>query len=561
MIRLFAILLSLLPLSLERTPDGKLQLTYERDGRIESVITGDDGVTWSAPAVIPGPAGNLQGKPVVLRSGMYLRPVQKDSCVAVEASMDRGKNWMQFGGNIRLTEKVYDGMNRPELIPMKDGRLALLTSAHGYQWRYRSVSSNFGQSWSKPEPWICCPFTGSSVTVLPSGKWLLVKNGKIDQNLFYVPDRLYAYLSDDEGETWYGGMKLDDRTDVVNPVVCAPGNGSVYIAYAYAPEDGHAAEIKFVKTGEVEICNSLLTASRQAVDVKMAVDCNKEAKARYDEWYKKITSSKGSWAKETLRVVSYNIEYVSNKAGVPAWKDRLEYVNWLFREYDFDVVGVQEPWEPEYQQLKEALGDRWESIRACTSIDSESPSFSNIIFWKRERVEKLDDGVFWYTENPGQKGGFGGASSRLCIWAKFRDKKTGKIFYHFNSHFDFVSMEAALVSSRLLLKKVREIAGFYPAFCTGDYNCTDESPAMRWIVDSGFLADSKTKAEKSSYAELSTVRHYKKDVPKGTNQIDHLYFTVGKSKVKYWQLLLDEHNGLYGGSDHIPICVDWLISN
>ena len=272
-----------------------------------------------------------------------------------------------------------------------------------------------------------------------------------------------------------------------------------------------------------------------------------------------MTSSKGSWAKEPIRVASYNIELVSKKAGVPAWEKRLDYVNWLFREYDFDVVGVQEPWEPEYQDLRRVLGDTWDSIRACTRLDV--PSFNNIIFWKKDRVEKLDDGVFWYTENPGQVGGFGGASSRLCIWAKFRDKKTGKIFFHFNSHFDFISMEAAVVSSRLLLQKVREIAGTYPSFCTGDYNCSDDSPAMKWIVQSGFLADSKTSAEKSLHAELSTVRHYKRDIPKGTNQIDHVYFTVGKSKVKFWQLLLDEHNGLYGGSDHIPICVDWLVSN
>lgn len=556
---LLLILTVLLPISLEKTREGELRLVYEKDGVIEAVTTVDEGVSWSAPSVIPGPAGNLPGRPIVLRSGMMLRPVQKDSCVALETSMDRGAHWMAFGGTVSLNEKIYDGQNRPQLVPYKDGRIALLTSAHGYEWRYKSVSSDFGQSWSAPEPWVYSPLQGSSVTVLPSGKWLLVKNGKLDQRLFYVPDRMYAYLSDDEGETWYGGLKLDDRPDVVNPVVCAHGNGSIYIAYAYAPEDAHAAEIRLVKTSEAEIGRSLLTSALHASDVRMAVDANKEAKAQYDEWLGKVTSSRGSWAKKTLRVASYNIQARSTNPGIPAWEQRLEYVEWLFRKYAFDVVGVQEPFEPEFRDLEKVLGDEYDAIFACTNL--ESPDFSNAIFWKRSRVEKLDDGVFWYTENPGAKGGFGGASSRLCIWAKFRDLETGKVFFHFNSHFDYVSMEAALMSSRLLLRKVREIAGTSPSVCTGDYNCSDQSPAMQWIVESGFLADSKTHADKTEHAELSTVRHYKKEIPKGTNQIDHLYFTLGKSKIKRWQLLLDEHNGLCGGSDHIPICTDWLISN
>ena len=538
--------------------NGTLVLTYSHGDNTEYITSTDGGSSWSAPELLHA-EGPLPLPAIGLRSGMYLRPVQGMGTVSLEASMDRGRSWMPFGGQLSIDEKVKDGHNYPELIPLRDGRIVLLTSAHGYNWRYRSVSSDFGQTWSSPEPFFLNPWSSSCITVLPSGKWLLVKNGKIDENLFYLPRKLYAYLSDDEGATWYGGMMLDDRTDAVNPVVCAPGNGSIYIAWSYSPEDGHAAEIRLAVTGEAEIGMSEITAFKTASQVKTVVDGNKEARAAYDQWFKPLTSTKTSWASETVRVATFNIEYKHDDPSRPSWEDRLPYINWVVRDYSFDVFGVQEPFEPEFHDLERLFGDEYDAVFASTNL--EQPDFSNSIFWKRSRVEKLDHGVFWYTENPGAKGGFGGSSSRLCIWAKFRDRKTGKIFFHFNSHYDFISIEAMLVSSRLLVNKVREIAGDYPSFLTGDFNCSDGNPALDWIEGCGFLADAKKKAGKAENAAYSSMRRYAKEIAKDGYQLDHIYFTVGKSKVKYWKLVMDEHDGMRGGSDHMPIYIDWLLSN
>lgn len=551
------ILQALLPLALFGNADRSLSLAYTCKGETYLMTSPDAGDTWGAPAVIPGFTGSL---PIRLRSGILLRPVQKDSTsVGVEASMDKGNNWMPFGGSMMISQKVADGANRPVLLPLKNGRIAMCTQAHGYEWAYRSESADFGQSWTQPERAFYSPFTDYSLTVLPSGKWLLVKNGRIDQRLCYLPDGLYAYLSDDEGASWYGGMRLDGRMDAVKPQACAPGDGSIYIAWAFAPEDGHASEIKFAVTSEVEIGQSMLDVIRDASRVRTIVDRNKDARAEYELWQKKATFSKGDWADKPIRVATFNIEYKHEDPKRPAWEERLPYVNWVVREYGFDVMGVQEPFEPEYHDLETLLGDEYDSIFASTNL--EKPDFSNAIFWKRSRVEKLDDGVFWYTEYPGHNRGFGGGSSRLCIWAKFKDKETGKIFFHFNSHYDFLSDEAMLVSSRLLVNKVREIAGEYPSFLTGDFNCSDGHPALDWIEGCGFLADAKKKAAKAENAAYSSMRRYAREVNKDGYQLDHIYFTVGKSKVKYWKLIMDEHDGMLGGSDHMPVYMDWIISN
>ena len=552
------ILQALLPVMLSGTPGGALTLAYSYGPESFTVTSPDGGDTWTAPSVILSEAKNPT--PVRLRSGMILRPAQKDSTtVGVEASMDKGLSWMPFGGSFRIEQKVADGKNRPMLLPLKNGRLAMLTQAHGYEWVCRSESADYGQNWTKPSRLFYSPFTGYSLTILPSGKWLLVKNGRIDQRLCYLPDGLYVYLSDDEGVSWYGGMRLDGRMDAVEPVACAPGNGSIYIAYAYAPEDGRAAEIRFAVTSEVEIGQSSLDVIKDASKTKTVVDKNKEAKAGYELWQKKLTSPKGDWTCKPIRVASFNIEYKHDDPKRPSWEQRLPYVDWVVRQYSFDVMGVQEPFEPEYHDLEKLLGDEYDSIFASTNLNK--PDFSNSIFWKRSRVEKLDDGIFWYTENPGQTNGFGGGSSRLCIWAKFRDRETGKIFFHFNSHYDFLSDEAMLVSSRLLLNKIREIAGTYPSFCTGDFNCSDGNPALDWIENCGFMVDAKKKAARVENAEYSSMRRYAETVEKNGYQLDHIYVTAGSTKVKYWKLIMDEHDGMRGGSDHMPIYIDWIISN
>lgn len=550
------ILQALLPLLLSGTPDENLCLNYEYKGESAGVSSSDGGENWNTSSVLQPMDQNF----VRLRSGMLLRPLQKDSTsVGVEASMDKGRSWMPFGGSVHIDQKLADGRNRPLLLPLKKGRIVMLSQAHGYEWVYRSESSSFGQDWTKPERLFYSPFTAYSLTVLPSGKWLLVKNGRLDQRLCYLPDGLYVYLSDDEGVSWYGGMRLDGRMDAVKPVACAPGNGSVYIAWAYAPENGSAAEIRFCITSEAEIGQSSLDKIIDAARTKTIVDKNKEARAEYEKWQKKVTSTKGAWADKPIRVASFNIEYKHEDPKRPSWEERLPYIDWVVREYGFDVIGVQEPFEPEYHDLEKLLGDEYDSIFASTNL--EKPDFSNSIFWKRSRVEKLDDGLFWYTEKPGMKNGFGGGSSRLCIWAKFRDRKTGKIFFHFNSHYDFLSNEAMLVSSRLLLCKIRQIAGTYPSFCTGDFNCSDGNPALDWIENSGFMVDAKKKAAKAENAEYSSMRRYAEKVEKNGYQLDHIYVTAGSTKVKYWKLIMDEHDGMRGGSDHMPIYIDWIISN
>ena len=211
--------------------------------------------------------------------------------------MDRGRSWMAKPSGITLEEKLHNQTQEPILVPYRNGRVAMLNRATGYQWRWKSVSKTFGQSWDTAEPFIYSPDTPMSVTVLPSGRWLAIKNGRLDQMLYYIPDRLIAYMSDDEGETWYGDLLIDDRRDAVSPCVCAPGDGYIYILYSYAPVIGAEREIRFVKTSEMEINGAApsrnMTATTNSVIVKSIQALKTFEKAIFKTVYPVVAWCKG----------------------------------------------------------------------------------------------------------------------------------------------------------------------------------------------------------------------------------------------------------------------------
>ena len=58
----------------------------------------------------------------------------------------------------------------------------------------------------------------------------------------------------------------------------------------------------------------------------------------------------------------------------------------------------------------------------------------------------------------------------MCSWGQLREKKTGFTFYLFNTHLDHVGVEARKESTKLILAKVKEMAGSTPVILMGDFN-------------------------------------------------------------------------------------------
>jgi len=142
----------------------------------------------------------------------------------VFCSTDRGRTFTMLG-QARFPDA--DLPTEHMLIERRDGRLWMLVRT-----RYgigSTISTDGGRTWSPPrDSGIAHPSTHFFIRRLGSGRLLLVKNAPPKGK-----DRshLTAFLSDDDGRTWIGGLLLDDRVNVSYPDGVQSGEGLVRVVY------------------------------------------------------------------------------------------------------------------------------------------------------------------------------------------------------------------------------------------------------------------------------------------------------------------------------------------
>jgi hypothetical protein len=96
----------------------------------------------------------------------------------------------------------------------------------------QSTSADGGRTWKDPtEPdGIRHPNARFHIRRLASGRLLLVKHGRaIDAHT--GRSELTAWLSNDDGRTWCGGLMLDERKGVSYPDGFQAPDGTLYISY------------------------------------------------------------------------------------------------------------------------------------------------------------------------------------------------------------------------------------------------------------------------------------------------------------------------------------------
>lgn len=220
------------------SPDGKLQWTWTersvplRDGDLNRFTHRDEAqkeqlmaVTlnaedvptppYPAPRVLLG-GGVMMCKPIAAKDGRWLYPVSfwnDDFSARIYASTDRGQT-LSLVGSASLPAKFRE-FDEHNVVELKDGTLRVyMRTKNNPGWNaWQADSRDGGRTWEPSKP---CPFphTNSRLFVrrLQSGALLLVKNGSLDRPLVTQNYRgradMTAYVSDDEGATWTGGLLL-----------------------------------------------------------------------------------------------------------------------------------------------------------------------------------------------------------------------------------------------------------------------------------------------------------------------------------------------------------------
>lgn len=251
-----------------------------------------------------------------------------------------------------------------------------------------------------------------------------------------------------------------------------------------------------------------------------------------------------------MNVASFNIRMDTPNDGENAWPHRKELAKDLIRFHDFDIFGVQEAFRSQLDDLCEL------TQYACIGEgrDGNDQGEHSAILYKKDRFDLLEHGDFWFSETPDRVGLGWDATccNRICSWGKFRDKKSGKEFFFFNSHFDHQGVVARRESAKLLLAKMKELAGNFPAFAVGDYNATPDSEPIQILQSDGLLKNSYDVSELPPYGTVGTYHGFQKDA-KALNRIDHI-FVAGNIRVLKYGTLNEMPNGQFP-SDHFPIMI------
>lgn len=266
-------------------PLGRLWLFFDQsmdmfDGRAglwATICENPDSTTpiWSEPHRIWH--GVTLNKPTVLANGDWMLPISLDQrggfgpfkgCFReldpmrganVFVSTDQGKSWNRRG----MATFPYPDWHEHMIVERRDGSLWMI--ARNAKGLMESTSTDGGRTWSKSvESSIKNPNARFHIRRLASGRLLLIKHGdKVDSHHGRV--QLSAWLSDDDGKTWRGGLILDERKGVSYPDGYQAEDGTIYISYdRNRSTDG---EILLARFTEDDVLAGKLTRPKSALKV------------------------------------------------------------------------------------------------------------------------------------------------------------------------------------------------------------------------------------------------------------------------------------------------------
>src|SRR5690606_23875344 len=208
----------------------------------------------------------------------------------------------------------------------------------------------------------------------------------------------------------------------------------------------------------------------------------------------------------SIRVASYNLRMDTPQDSLNAWPHRKENVKALIRYHDFDIIGTQEGF---IHQLKGILELPEYAYFGAGRDDGKQAGEHSAIIYKKDRFHLVDSGNFWLSETP-EKPGLGWDATccnRICSWAKFTDRVTGKAFYVFNVHFDHQGVAARQESGKLMVAKIKDIAKDAPVICTGDFNSTPETEQIQGM--SALLNDAYSITKQPPYGPVGTTNGFR----------------------------------------------------
>jgi len=263
-----------------------------------------------------------------------------------------------------------------------------------------------------------------------------------------------------------------------------------------------------------------------------------------------------------VSAMSFNIRYGTAGDGPNHWDKRKELVFDVLRKHSPDVVGLQEALGFQINEICKALPQY--AMIGVGRDDGKTKGEYSAILYRHERFEVEQGGTFWLSDTPEVPGSitWGNACTRICTWARFVERKTGRAFYHYNLHLDHISQPSREKSVVLLAERIRSRKNSDPFVVSGDFNAGENNPAILFLKGKSAVPGKDNANVENPVPMVDTFRALHPDANdvgtfngfKGDETGEKIDFVLTTSDVRaiYAQIIRDNTDGRYP-SDHFPV--------
>jgi endonuclease/exonuclease/phosphatase family metal-dependent hydrolase len=273
-------------------------------------------------------------------------------------------------------------------------------------------------------------------------------------------------------------------------------------------------------------------------------------------------------ATDELRVMSFNIRFAkaghSEERSENNWADathpRRERVIRVIRDFNPDLLGVQEARDGQISDLREALPE-YEFYGIGRDDGKTGGEFSGI-YYRKARFKHKDAGSFWLSATPDKQGTTFAPNKlpRIASWVKLVDDKSSREFVLLNMHWDHQDQAAREKSAALVRERLATIAKGIPTIVMGDLNSKEDSKAYATLT----VADEAGRELIDSYRKLYPKRSPNEasfDDWKGTikgSRIDFILHTAEFAPTTA-EIVRTSYEGRWP-SDHYPVTATLRLS-
>lgn len=258
--------------------------------------------------------------------------------------------------------------------------------------------------------------------------------------------------------------------------------------------------------------------------------------------------------------MTFNIRLNTPADSLNAWPYRKDKVASQILFHQVHIVGVQEALHDQMTDLKHLLPSF--QYAGVGRDDGKQKGEYSAIFYDSLRLQLLQTETFWLSEQPKVPGSksWDAAITRIVTWALFRDRKTKKQFYVFNTHFDHIGKTARKQSATLLLQQIKSVAGNKPVIVTGDFNSKPQEEPIRILTDSTasfYVGDTKRVSKQPHFGPTGTFNAFG---PKEVDDepIDFIFIRNG-IRILQHATLSQTWKGRFS-SDHFPVFVSLQVN-